>query len=58
MQSKNNNCDGMTVPFFSLHVTSQSWSIALVGLITNELEMVAASLASWALLINKITASH
>ena len=48
----------MTVPFFSLHVTPQSWSIALVGLITNELEMVAASLTSWALLINKITASH
>ena len=48
----------MTVAFFSLHVTPQSWSIALVGLITNELEMVASSLASWALLINKITASH
>jgi len=48
----------MAGPFFSPYVTPQSWSIALVGLMPYELEMVAASLASWALLIIKIVASH
>lgn len=48
----------MAAPFFSPYVTPQSWSVALVGLMPYELEMVAASLASWALLIIKIAASH
>lgn len=48
----------MAAPFFSPYVTPQSWSVALVGLMPYELEMVAASLASWALLITKIAALH
>ena len=44
----------MSAPFFSPYVTPQSWSSALLGLIPFQYEMIAASLASWALAITRL----
>lgn len=41
-------------PFLSPYLSPQSWVIALLGLIPYELEMVAASLASWVFFLSKI----
>lgn len=41
----------ISAPFLSPYVAPQSWSVALLGLMQYDFEMVAACLASWALLI-------
>ena len=44
----------MSAPFFSPYVTPSSWSMALLGLIPYEYEMIAASIASWVLGITRL----
>jgi hypothetical protein len=44
----------MATPLLSPYIAPQSWSIAMLGLIPYEWELVAASLASWVFLIERI----
>jgi hypothetical protein len=44
----------MATPLLSPYIAPQSWSIAMLGLVPYEWELVAASLASWVFFIERI----
>jgi hypothetical protein len=44
----------MATPLLSPYIAPQSWSIGMLGLIPYEWELVAASLASWVFLIERV----
>jgi hypothetical protein len=54
LRSRREDFARMAAPFFSPYVSPQSWSVALLGLMHNEFEMVAACLASWAMLLFRV----
>jgi hypothetical protein len=54
LRQRNENFALMAAPFLAPYVAPQSWSIALIGLMSNDVEMAAAALASWGLLIFRL----
>jgi hypothetical protein len=53
-RTRRENFAWMSAPFFSPYVAPQSWSVALLGLMHNDVEMIAASLATWAMFIYRV----
>ena len=54
IRTRRENFAWISAPFFSPYVAPQSWSIALLGLMHSDIEIAAASIASWSLFIYRI----